>query len=270
MKRTIAVLLSVVMILPLFGCGKAGNSIWKDASPGSSLLVLYRFDEEGGRGRDLSDQGKEGKVLKELSAVEAVPVTDWTADKIKFPVYGVEIGSKDGMGILAAWSDGYLILRDGSVYRYDFDFAALEEEYDWDYHRGVGSLSAMPCGRLLSVGSDGWIAGHLKPAEELTPPEGIIMTLKEHIGRKITVTLTNNGNSEWIYGEFFSLQVQLDGVWYNVPVTDDENYIFHSIGYMLPAGESREESYSLGSYGNLPVGTYRFVMQGMNVEFAID
>ena len=267
MKKVLSTLLCTALLLSLFGCGKAGNTLWKDASPGTSMLVLYRFDDEGGRGRNLADAGKEGKVLAELSAVKAVPVTDWTADKVTLPVYGIEIGSKDGWGIHAAWSNGYLILRDGSAYRYDFDFSGLEERYDWDYHRGVDSLSSMPCGQLLSLGKDGWIAEHLSPAEDPTPPEGISMTLKEQTAGKITVELNNHGNTEWMFGEHFSLQVLLDGAWYSVPVLDDKNYAFTDIGYMLPAGKTQEKSYSLGSYGSLPEGTYRLVTYGLSVEF---
>lgn len=270
MKKILAILLCAVLILPLFGCGKAGgNDLWEDASPGTSAMHFYRFDEEGGYGNITFNQTDEGKILDRLSAVDATPVTDWTADKVKLPVYGIEIGSKDGWGILAAWSNGYLILRDGSVYKFDFDFSALETDYEWEYSRAPGSLSAMPCGRLLSEGPDGWVAGHLAPAEEPTPPEGISMTLKEQTAGKITVNLTNNGDTEWMYGEYFTLHALLDGTWYEVPVLDDKNYGFNDIGYILPAGKTQEESYSLGSYGTLPEGTYRLVVEGMSVEFSL-
>ncbi len=271
MKKALALLLCTALLLFLLGCGKksAGNDLWDEASPGTSAMHFYRFDQEGGRGSITFDQSDEGAILKRLSAVKATPVTNWTAEQVKLPVYGIEIGSKDGWGIHAAWSDGYLILRDGSVYEFDFDFTALEEDYEWEYSRAPVSLSAMPCGRLLSEGTDGWIADRLFPAEELTPPEGITIALKELTDSKITVVLTNRSETDWMFGEYFSLHVLLDGVWYKVPVLDDKNYMFNDIGILLFAGGYTEKSYSLGSYGALPAGTYRLAMYGLSAEFSL-
>lgn len=267
MKKLLAILLCITSLLTLFGCAKTGNSIWKDASPGTSAMHFYRFDEAGGYGSITFDQTDEGKILDRLSAVDATPTADWTPEKVTLPVYGIEIGTKDGMGIRAAWSNGYLILRDGSVYEFDFNFSALEEDYTWEYSRAPVSLSAMPCGRLLSEGADGWVADRLSPAEELTPPDGITMVFKELTAGKITVKLSNTSETDWCFGEYFSLHVLLDGIWYRVPELDDKNYMFNDIGIILPAGESMEKSYSLGSYGTLPADTYRLVVEGMSVEF---
>jgi len=275
MKKMLSILLCITSLLTLFGCGKTAgkpgeNQLWNDASPETSAMHLYSFDKNGSKVGTTFDQTDEHAILDRLSAVDAVPVTDWTPDKVDLPVYGIEIGSMDGWGILAAWSNGYLILRDGSVYEFDFDFSTLEKDYEWEpWNLSITSLSSMPCGRLLSEGPDGWIADHLAPADELKAPEGISMVLKEQTAGKITVELTNGGNAEWLFGEYFSLQVLLDGVWYNVPVMDDKNYGFTDIGYILPPGKTQEESYSLGSYGTLPAGTYRLVVEGMGVEFTL-
>lgn len=269
MKKVLALLLCAVLLLFLFGCGsKAKNDLWDAGSPETSAMQLYAFDENGGQAFITFAQTDEHAILDRLSSVKAVPATDWNAEKVKLPVYGIEIGSKDGWGIHAAWSDGYLIMRDGSVYEFDFDFSALKKDYDWDREkRVIESLSSMPCGRLLSEGSDGWIASHLSPANELTPPDGISMALKEQTADKLTVKLTNSGGTEWCYGEHFSLQVSLDSTWYNVPVLDDKNYAFTDIGILLPAGETQEKAYSLGAYGTLPEGQYRLVAEDMCVEF---
>ena len=271
MKKILALLLCTALLLPLFGCGsKAKNSLWDEGSPETSAMQLYSFNISGGWSGITFDQADEHAILDRLSSVKAVPVTDWTPDKVKLPVYGIEIGTADGTGILAAWSNGYLILRDGSVYKFDFDFSALKNDYAWELgFREIDSLSAMPCGRLLSEGPNGWIAEHLSPTDTLTPPEGISMVLTEQAADALTVKLTNSSNTEWCYGEYFSLQVLLDGVWFGVPVLDDLNYGFIDIGILLPAGKSQEKSYSLSMYGDLPAGTYRLVVEGMNAEFAL-
>ena len=275
MKKILALLLCAVLLLPLFGCGSktAGtsgkNNLWNEASPETSAMQLFAFDKTDGRSMITFNQADEHAILDRLSAVDAIPVTDWTTDKVKPPVYGIEIGTMDGTGILAAWSDGYLILRDGSVYQFDFDFSILETDYDWEFFRNIDSLSAMPCGRLLSEDPDGWIAKHLSPAEELAAPEGITMILEEQTNGNITVELTNDSAAEWCYGEHFSLQVLLDDTWYNVPVLDDKNYAFIDIGILLPAGKTQAKTYNLSMYGDLPAGTYRLVVENMSVEFLV-
>lgn len=277
MKKILVILLCTALLLPLFGCsgkstGSRGeNDLWTEASPETSAMQLFVFDDAGSRSLIIFDQSDEHAILDRLSAVDAAPVTDWTAKQVKLPVYGLEIGSADGWGIRAAWSDGYLILRDGSVYEFDLDFAALERDYRWELQdRLLPSISAMPCGRLLSEGSDGWIADRLFPSGELTPPEGITMKRKEQTADSVTVELTNSGRTEWTYGEYFTLQALLDGVWYEVPVLDDKNYGFTSIGIQLAAGETAEKTYSLTTYGDLPAGDYRLVMSDLSAEFSVD
>ena len=274
MRKTIATLLCVALLLSLLGCGgaKAGsgsNDLWTEGSPETSAMFLYTFEKEGAGAHITFNQADEHDILERLSAVKATPVTDWTAKKVKLPVYGIEIGTMEGPGISCAWSNGYLIMRDGSVYEFDFDFSALKTDYQWELSHEIHSLSAMPCGRLLSEGSDGWIAPHLAAVDSLTPPEGISMVLKEQTADTLTVELTNNSTAEWCYGEYFSLNVLLDGVWYDVPVLDDKNYAFTDIGILLPAGESHEKSYNLSMYGTLPKGPYRLVVFGMSAEFSI-
>ena len=276
MKKILALLLCAALILPLFGCGSKStdtpgkNDLWNEASPETSAMQLFAFDKTGGRSMITFNQADEHAILERLSAVKATPVTDWTAKQVKLPVYGIEIGSADGWGVHAAWSNGYLILRDGSVYQFDFDFSALEKDYGWEPgFREIKSISAMPCGRLLSQGPDGWIASHLTPIDSLTPPDGVSMVLKEQTADRLTVELTNNSGTEWCYGEYFSLNVLLDGVWYDAPVLDDKNYAFIDIGILLNAGESHEKSYSLDAYGTLPEGTYRLTAFGLNAEFSL-
>lgn len=267
MKKVLLILLCAALLLSLFGCGKGGNDLWKKASPETSAMFLYTFDENGGQAGITFDQQVEHTILEQLSSVNATPVTDWTAELVTLPVYGIEIGVYDDLSILAAWSNGYLILRDGSVYEFDFDFADLAERYEWEHHRTVDSLSDMLCGRLLSEGPEGWITDHLSPADELVAPEGITMTLKERTAEKITVELTNHSNSEWMYGAAFSVQTLLDDNWYDVPELDDLNYSFIEIAYVLPAEKAQEKTYDLSMYGDLPEGTYRLVTHGLSVEF---
>ena len=276
MKKIIAFLLCTALLLSLLGCekksteGTGENHLWDEAAPEMGVMKFCSFDKNGGQCLSTFSDDTKNAVLNRLSAVTAQPVNDWTANKVKLPVYGITIPTDDGWGIHAAWSNGYLILRDGSVYKFDFDFSALAKDYQWPNEKHtINSLAGMPCGRLLSEGPDGWIAKHLSPADQLTAPEGIAMTLKEQTDEDITVELTNHSGTEWFFGEYFSLQVLLNDAWYNVPVLSDRNYGFHDIAWLLSAGKTQAKTYNLSMYGDLPAGTYRLVVENMSVEFLV-
>ncbi len=76
---------------------------------------------------------------------------------------------------------------------------------------------------------------------------GIPLQAAEDIGTsEITVRIANNSGEEFSYGEYFSLQKQIDGQWYTIPVKAD-NVGFQDIAHILPDGESVSEIYNLGN-----------------------
>ena len=95
------------------------------------------------------------------------------------------------------------------------------------------------------------------------------MTITEQSAANVTVELRNDSGEEWCFGEYYSLEVCLDGTWYIVPRTP-ENWMFTSIGYMLDHKEKQEKSYNLMSYGTLPAGDYRLVVEEMTAEFSLN
>ena len=89
----------------------------------------------------------------------------------------------------------------------------------------------------------------------------------EEIGTSdITVLITNNSGEEFSYGEYFSLQKQIDGQWYTMPVRAD-NIGFRDIAYILPNGKSASKTYNLDIYGTLEPGLYRLVVETLSAEF---
>lgn len=269
MKKILAIILCLATVLSFCGCGKQeskGNTLWAEASPETSALSFSCFYGDSGKAGHLFDQEEIGKILSELSEVDAKPAENWTPEKFRTPAFGLEIGTKDGMGILAAWSNGYLLLRDGGVYEFDYDFAKLED-YAWDYSRDISSPADLPCGRYFALWNGKWYPENLPPAAEKTAPEGISMTITGQTADSITVQLQNDSGEEWCFGEYFSLEVCLDGTWYTVPTTPEANWGFISIAYMLTAGEHREMEYKLMSYGELPEGDYRLVVEDLTAEF---
>ena len=273
MKKIIVCILALALMLSLAACGGGGNTLFDAASPSTSVMSFYYFDGERGFSDWISDTAKEREILAELGKVTAKPVDSWSAT---YPMYGLWIGSADGMGLSMLWTNGYLITRTGEVYKFDYDFAADMEGLEWgspssheaglDTRNTITHVSGMPNSRYLALSDGEWNAQYLSPAGELTPPEGISMNLVEWTEEKVSVTIRSDRAEEWCYGEYFHLEVLLDGTWYNVPVTPEQNWGFTDIGIILQPYDENGESYSLAMYGELPPGGYRLVVEGLAVE----
>lgn len=269
MKRKTVLILCTAMLLMLCACGGSRNTLFAEASPMTSAMELQYFDGVDGKAMLLYDSAAEKEILAALTKVRAKKAENWSPKDVTYPVFGLEIGSKDGEGIQAAWCDGYLLMRDGGVYRFDFDFPAMTEKYEWETVRNIASAADMYCGRFLAEGADRWYPIHMTKVEAPVPPEKISMALIAAEPEYLTVELTNNSVEAWCFGEYFSLQVQLGDAWYAVPTAPDHNWGFHDIGLILEAGQILERTYSLQMYGNLPVGTYRLVVEGLTAEFVL-
>jgi hypothetical protein len=92
--------------------------------------------------------------------------------------------------------------------------------------------------------------------------DGVTMTVKEGSvsSAGLILMFKNNSSSQCIYGEYFSLEKQIDEIWYQVPVVIDGNYAFNSIGYNLDSGSDSEWSVDWEwLYGSLSAGKYRIV-----------
>ena len=270
MKKVSVLVLCAAALLCLCACGGKGNTLFTEASPTTSALELQYFDGAAGKSKMLYDEAAEKKILAELGKVRAKKAGDWSPEKVTYPVFGLWIGSEDGEGIEAAWCDGYLLMRDGSVYKFDYDFSVLAENYDWKYLREIGSAAEMCCGRYLAEGGGKWYPIHMTMATLKDAPVGISMKLTAAGRESLTAELTNSSGEGWCYGEYFSLQVRLYDEWYAVPTTPEHNWGFTDIGLILDAGQTREETYHLMRYGDLPAGVYRLVVEGLTAEFELD
>lgn len=180
------------------------------------------------------------------------------------PIYGLEIGSKDGWGIFVAWSNGYWIAQTGKAYKFGYNFATLEQDYPWTRKSENPSFNSFPCARFLTQDKYGWNSTFLIPAMDLNPPSGIAMSLQSWDSDIVTVKVVNNSGSDWGQGYGYGLQALLKGVWYEVPMIPGHWAVPASYN-ALADGFERESSYSLLPYGDLPTGTYRLVVDGLSV-----
>jgi hypothetical protein len=154
------------------------------------------------------------------------------------------------------------------VYRFDFDFAALETQYTWSDRDAVLPFTHFPCARFLTLDGSGWHSRLLSPAAELDPPAGVTMTLDSWDQDTVTATLAADSRTDWLYGERFTLQVCLDGVWYELPTMPGHG-MFHLVALHLPAGEQKTQTFHLALYGALPAGRYRIAFNELSVEHTL-
>lgn len=75
----------------------------------------------------------------------------------------------------------------------------------------------------------------------------------------VTVCFTASRPGDWYYGEQFTLEREIGGIWYQVPVVSDNNSFFLT-AYHIQAGEPTAKTYYYQwLYGTLPIGHYRIL-----------
>ena len=267
--NSVTILGCVALLLYSSACVKvSSNGLMEGASPGTSALALYYYDDGMVNCSYIYDSKTTQKILGELNAVKASEAKGWSLDDITLPIYGFWISATDGSGIFAAWSNNHWVSRDGTAYSFNFDFKKLEEDYPWADTSEFASFSLFPCARFLTQDENGWNSTLLTPAGELDAPDGVTMALNSWDNDTVSVNIANNSGMEWMYGEYYSLQVLLDGSWYEIPPIPG-HWGFNDIGLIVQDGEVQEKTYYLAMYGKLPEGTYRLVAYGLSVEKVI-
>ena len=238
------------------------------ASPETSAMTLFIYDGTSVRLYYMFDSEKEREILDDLSSVKAEPAEDWSAKDASLPVYGIEIGREDGLSLFAAWTNGRWIAQDGSVYQFDYDFEALKQRKEWESAGELPSFTNFPCARVFTQEKEQWNTRFLVPAAPLNPPRGITMTLDSWDNDIAAVTINNESGGEWSCGEFYELQVLIDGVWYEIPAMPG-NWGFNCMGFYIPDGGKQSMINHLTMYGELPSGTYRLVIKELSAEHVI-
>ncbi len=94
--------------------------------------------------------------------------------------------------------------------------------------------------------------------EEVNILEGASLTMFKYKDVEGELEIVNNRDRELEAGEWFTIQREIDGQWYDLaPITD---IAFHQIAYSVPAGEGIVLPVKWEyMYGALPVGEYRVV-----------
>ena len=255
------------LLLLLTGCGNRVD-LMPGVSPENSALGLYIYD-----GETITRQ-----YLFEIETVRAEAIEPFRKAEVKPaavdvttlqpPFYGLEMGGADGWPVYGLWSDGYFIMGDGNVYTFDYDFEALRQRYAFDEADEFQTLTVMPCASHVAKSESGWNKAFLTEANEPQAPAGVTAVLTNQTTETITAEFTNGSDEDWGYGYAYSVQVLLDGTWYDIPAEQDMAFI--EVLLMIPVGGSAEEEFFLKSYGDLPSGAYRVLSNGLTIEFSVE
>ncbi|MDE6595718.1 MAG: hypothetical protein K2K44_06900, partial [Oscillospiraceae bacterium] len=268
MKKIFWIVMAICAVM-LTGCEKSvGNDLVKLPENGSNTLSMYYYNGEKTFWGYLFDDEAASGILKSLAAVSAEKAENWSPADVSFPVYGVKLGMGDD-SFEAAWSNGYWITRTGEAYSFDYDFAAIWENYDWEGNHW-STAAILPCSCYFCRDENGWVADYLPPAGYLHDmPETLSAAVSKLDNDVLTVEFTNNGEEDWFFGEMFELQAQLDGEWYSVPTLPGD-WVYHMIAYIVKPQQTLTHDYDLSIYGTLPEGNYRIVTDTFSTEFYLN
>ena len=267
MKKICFTICSIIAMSVLISCGGNGADVvmLEHASSENSAMCLYKFDGEATFVKWIYDTKTEDQIISEINKLPTKSVGAEKLAEWKEPCYGISISDKEGYDITLTYSDGIWLIKDGSVYAAQYDLSGLyertEAEETWLSQGGM----AMPNASALSQYSLKYYGTTGAENEN----QNIRLSFVKKEGSVITVRLENLTEEEQLYGEYYSLEKEIDGSWYKVPVALT-NYGFTDIGIILSPGASREETCDLTMYGTLAPGHYRIEKANAYAEFTIE
>jgi hypothetical protein len=256
-------MLAAVMILS--GCSGSKIKLLEGASPETSAMMLTIYDENTERSY-LYDKDEEQKIIDYVNNLSLSEAENPDLESLDGEMYAISIGTNDGGWLSLLWVNDYVVTNDGKFYRSEPDFAKISDSFDMS-ETDTLSLDLMPNIAFAAKYGGSWNTAFLSPADELSGGD-ISVEITELSGDTISVRLTNTSDEEGTYGRYFSVQAQIDGIWYNIPTEWDLSFI--DLAGILQSGESADMTYDISPYGTLPKGTYRIVVENNAAEFVIE
>lgn len=263
----IASIIVCIIVGICFLTNPKGNNIklLENASPSTSAMSFHYFDGKNTEIKWLYDEKEEQKIIDEINNVvtkkgDSSLITEFTA-----PCYGLEITDKDGYMIWLTYCNGLWLSKDGSIYEADYNFEKLYNNISSDSSDIISGGAGMTNAGLLGE----YDTRYYSIAPEMSSmKDGVELSISAIEGNTVTVLIQNNSSEDFIYGTYYSLNKEIDGVWYVLP-PKLSNYGFTDIAMILSGGESKEEQCDLTMYGELSDGHYRIEKAEMVAEFTI-
>lgn len=120
-------------------------------------------------------------------------------------------------------------------------------------------------GLLIIFGIIALTQSHFEVTEEnayaISEVENVSATISDISLTGATITIKDTNLTKYTYGEWYVIQKEENGKWYNIP-TKVKEYGFNSIGY--EADENNEVKFVIDwkwLYGELPQGSYRIIKE---------
>lgn len=282
MKKIIALVLMLIAVLTpsiLLSGDTRVNLFPKTSSQTAGGLYIYSYDGDAIRiAVSIQDPAITDEIFGIISSVSKKKVTDWSPKMVSLPIYALETYDIKGNYIGGAWSNGFWICPDGTVYEFDYDFSELEDCFEWEWDLPVSEsfwpLAAFPCSRLFCQNGDEWVKDLLTSRNAYSnpyfPEDGRSATLISQTDDALTIELKYEGNDVWFFFGFDKLTVLLDDVWYNVPPLSRNDYRMHQGHANFYTKSTTEITYDLSIFGDLPPGEYRLESQDVLVPFTVD
>lgn len=238
----------------------------ENASPETSALAIYYFDGENTKLKWIFDDEKKNEAIAEINSLRGCIEPQARIADMTVPSYGIDIGDKNGFSIWLTYSNGLWLTNDGAVYSAEYDFERLWSETSTEQtDAGKGGIN-MPNASILGEYD---IRYYCKAEELVSEKDGVKLTFASAEEDIVNVTFTNDSDENFSYGDFYYLQKEIDGEWYQLPVRYS-NYAFKCILHVLQPGHSATEKCYLTMYGALKEGHYRIVLEDFAVEITPD
>ena len=221
---------------------------------------------------------KSQQLLKDIASAKGREATDWSSDKVTYPVYSITINTiypvDNYYGESVVWSNGYMILSSGKVYKCDFDFSdyldAGVNVYDTQVEADADLFIGNRWFRSLQQAGFEWHPSYMKtsPYNESDMNSGVeAEVVSEEVDSgfiSVRLHITNNTDKSWNYNKYPVCEVMLDGATYAVPfepILSSSDGIY-TLNESVSPGKDIKYSVMISREGMLPKGEYRLIIHG--------
>ncbi len=263
---TVSIIACIIVGICFLTNPKAGDiKLLDNASPETSAMSFHYFDGEKTEIKWLYDEKEEQKIIDDINILATKKNDSSRIAEFTTPCYGLEISDKDGYMIWLTYCNGLWLNKDGSIYEAKYNFEKLYKDVHSDSTEIMSGGSGMTNAGLLGEYD---VRYYSKASEMSSQRNGVELSISAIEDNTVTILIQNKSSEDFIYGTYYSLHKEIDGVWYVLP-PKLSNYGFTDIAYVMPVGENREEQCDLTMYGELLEGHYRIEKEGMVAEFSV-
>lgn len=266
--RSVLVVLTLILVVTAFFLiftRKQGSPVIVLEQEQPASLLLYRYDGEETQIQEF-DAGMAQALVTQINLQPATQL-DTPEDATRAGVlYGLSI-PQEGDDFQALLLDGVWFTSLGECWQMKLDLDRV-----WELGGGtpVGTctLYEFPNIRALAQQGENWNTQWML-SPRYTTPETQELTLKvlsldEETG-VMRLSLSNETRITHSVTMKFSLEVQVDGAWYQVPPQGGAKPHVEDAGYDVTAHLPITLSPKLGAYLPLPAGTYRMTNTAENI-----